>query len=106
EDVPLGGTRAFVIDGSTIPYILIHLENGDFKAYEQKCTHPSCSVYYKPGSGIIHCPCHEGFFDAATGDVVAGPPPSALPSLEVVFKEDNIYVKASQKEKPTVLEPK
>jgi cytochrome b6-f complex iron-sulfur subunit len=97
DEVPSGGTRAFVIEGSTIPYILIHLENGDFKAYEQKCTHLSCSVFYEPGTGTILCPCHKGSFDAKTGDVLAGPPPRALPSLEVFFKENDIYVKASHK---------
>lgn len=95
EEVPLGGTRGFVIAGSTIPYILIHLENGDFKAYEQKCTHLSCSVFYKPGTGVIHCPCHEGSFDAETGDVIAGPPPRALPKLDVFFKGNAVFVKAA-----------
>ncbi|GEL09598.1 Rieske Fe-S protein [Flavobacterium glycines] len=98
EEVPLGGTRAFVIEGSTIPYILIHLETGEFKAYEQKCTHLSCSVFYKPGTGIIHCPCHEGSFDAKTGKVLAGPPPRALPKLDVFFKDNAVYVKASIEE--------
>jgi Rieske Fe-S protein len=95
--VPSGGTRGFVIEGSTVPYILIHLETGEFKAYEQKCTHLSCSVFYKPGTGIIHCPCHEGSFDAKTGDVIAGPPPRALPNLDVFFKGNDIYVKAAEK---------
>lgn len=98
DEIPVGGTRAFVIQGSTIPYILIHLENGDFKAYEQKCTHLSCSVFYKPETGIIHCPCHEGNFDANTGEVISGPPPRALPKLDVVFKDNDIYVKASFEE--------
>jgi Rieske Fe-S protein len=95
DEVPSGGTRAFVIEGSTIPYILIHLETGEFKAYEQKCTHLSCSVFYKPGTGVIYCPCHEGSFDAKTGNVLAGPPPRALPSLEVLFKGNEIFVKAA-----------
>ncbi|MFL9830687.1 Rieske (2Fe-2S) protein [Flavobacterium sp. ARAG 55.4] len=103
EEVPLGGTRAFVIEGSTIPYILIHLETGEFKAYEQKCTHLSCSVFYKPGTGIIHCPCHEGSFDAATGNVLGGPPPRALPKLDVFFKDDAVYVKAAQEEKSKII---
>jgi cytochrome b6-f complex iron-sulfur subunit len=98
EEVPLGGTRAFVIEGSMIPYILIHLESGEFKAYEQKCTHLSCSVFYKPGTGTIHCPCHEGNFDAKTGDVVSGPPPRALPKLDVFFKDNSVYVKAATPE--------
>lgn len=88
NDIPLGGTRSFVIEGSTIPYILIHLKNGTFRAYEQKCTHLSCSVFYSPESEKIECPCHHGFFNADTGEVLAGPPPRPLPRLEVVEKEN------------------
>lgn len=96
KDIPLGGTKAFLIEGSKIPYILIHLEDGTFTAYEQKCTHLSCAVYYQPGSGEIVCPCHEGKFNAKTGDVLAGPPPRPLPKLEVLVKEQLIYVKAHE----------
>ncbi len=98
KDIPVGGTKAFLIEGSSIPYILIHLEDGSFKAYEQKCTHLSCAVYYKPGSGQIICPCHEGHFDAKTGDVLAGPPPRPLPKLEVMVKEQSIFVQAYKSE--------
>lgn len=94
DSVPIGGTRSFVLAGSHIPYILIRLESGDWRAYEQKCTHLSCAVYYKPGSGEIVCPCHEGFFDAMTGEVLAGPPPRPLPALQVVLKGEDVYVKA------------
>lgn len=94
DSVPVGGTRSFVLEGSPIPYILIRLENGDWRAYEQKCTHLSCAVYYKPGSGQIVCPCHEGFFDATTGEVLAGPPPRALPALQVMLKGEDVYVTA------------
>lgn len=97
NDIPVGGTRSFVIEGSTIPYILIHLENGEFRAYEQKCTHLSCSVFYAPESGKIECPCHKGFFDAMTGEVLEGPPPRALPRLEVFFKENAIFVRSYPK---------
>ncbi|KHJ39411.1 cytochrome b6-f complex iron-sulfur subunit 1 [Pedobacter glucosidilyticus] len=97
DEIPLGGTWPFVIKGSTIPYILIHLESGEFRAYEQKCTHLSCSVFYAPGTGKIECPCHKGFFDALTGEVLQGPPPRALPKLEVVLKENQIFVKAFEK---------
>ena len=102
DEIPVGGTRAFVIEGSTIPYILIHLESGEFKAYEQKCTHLSCSVFYKPGTDIIYCPCHNGSFDAKTGEVLAGPPPRALPNLEVFLKGNDILVKASSSEAQSV----
>jgi cytochrome b6-f complex iron-sulfur subunit len=94
EEMPVGGTRSFVIPGSTIPYILIRLENGQFRAYEQKCTHLSCAVFYLPASGKIECPCHNGWFDAMTGEVLSGPPPRALPRLEVLLKGEDVYVKA------------
>ena len=93
-EIPVGGTKSFVISGSTIPYVLIHLEDGELRAYEQKCTHLSCAVFYKPGTGQIECPCHNGWFDARTGEVVAGPPPRALPRLDVVLKGEDVYVKA------------
>jgi cytochrome b6-f complex iron-sulfur subunit len=96
NDVPVGGTRPFVLEGSSIPYILIHLENGDFKAYEQKCTHLSCAVFYKPGTGKIECPCHNGWFDAMTGEVIQGPPPRPLPRLEVQIKGNDIFVSADK----------
>jgi len=92
HDVPVGGTRPFVLEGNATPYILIHLENGEFKAYEQKCTHLSCAVFYKPGTGKLECPCHNGWFDAMTGEVVQGPPPRPLPRLEVQVKGDDIFV--------------
>lgn len=93
-EIPVGGTKSFVISGSTIPYVLIHLEDGELRAYEQKCTHLSCAVFYKPGSGQIECPCHNGWFDARTGEVLAGPPPRALPRLDVVLKGEDVYVRA------------
>jgi cytochrome b6-f complex iron-sulfur subunit len=94
NEIPVGGTKTFVISGSTIPYVLIHLEDGQLRAYEQKCTHLSCAVFYKPGTGRIECPCHNGWFDALTGEVLAGPPPRALPRLEVMLKGEDVYVKA------------
>ncbi len=97
EEVPVGGTRTFVIAGSNVPYILIHLENGELHAYEQKCTHLSCAVFYKPGTEKIECPCHNGWFDAKTGENIAGPPPRPLPKLQVFLEGNEIYVKAIEK---------
>lgn len=92
DELAAGGTRTFRLPDSSTPYILIHLESGVFKAYEQKCTHLSCAVFYKAGTGKIECPCHNGWFDANTGDVLQGPPPRPLPALQVVEDGDNIFV--------------
>ena len=91
-DVPPGGTRAFTVPGSRTPFILIHLNEGSWRAYEQKCTHLSCAVYYQPSADKIQCPCHNGWFDARTGQVLQWPPPRPLPHLEVILKGDDIYV--------------
>jgi hypothetical protein len=39
--VPAGSTHPFTVPGSKKPYILIHLNDGSWRAFEQKCTHLS-----------------------------------------------------------------
>lgn len=92
SDIPVGGTKSFTLKGDTVPYILIHTEENEFYSYEQKCTHLSCAVYYKPKSGKIECPCHNGYFDVKTGNVLEGPPPRPLKKLTVTVEGENIYV--------------
>jgi len=93
-EVPVGGMLAFVLPAGDVPYIVIHLAEGEWRAYEQKCTHLSCAVYFSAASGKIECPCHSGFFDARTGDVLQGPPPRPLPRLEIAVRPDGVYALA------------
>jgi len=93
DDVAVGATHPFQLEGSKIPFILIRLTDGTFRAYEQKCTHLACAVYYSPDKNKIECPCHHGYFDANTGNVLAGPPPRPLPHLEVVIRGGDVYVR-------------
>jgi cytochrome b6-f complex iron-sulfur subunit len=93
EEVPVGGMRAFVLPVTNIPYFLLHLEENKWRAFEQKCTHLSCAVYYRKDLGKIECPCHNGYFDAETGQVLQGPPPRALPQLEVEIRGGEVFVK-------------
>ncbi len=99
NELPTGGTRSFLISGSSIPYILIHLEDDQFRAFEQKCTHLSCAVFYKAGSGKIECPCHKGLFDALTGEALEGPPPRPLPRLDVLIKGEDVFVMEFESDK-------
>lgn len=98
NDIPIGGTKSFVLENDNVPYILIHTEEGEFYAYEQKCTHLSCAVYYKPGTMKIECPCHNGWFDVKTGDVLQGPPPRPLKKLLVTLVGDEIFVQLPKTE--------
>lgn len=93
--VPIGEMLQFEIEGDkVIPYILIHLEDGEWRAFEQKCTHLACAVIYRKDLNLIECPCHKGYFDPRTGVVTQGPPPRPLPQLDVVIENGKVFVQA------------
>jgi Rieske Fe-S protein len=71
--------------------ILIRTADGAYHAYGQKCTHLSCPVYYSRDHQRLECPCHEGAFDAATGNVLYGPPPRALDTIELEVREGQVF---------------
>jgi nitrite reductase/ring-hydroxylating ferredoxin subunit len=71
--------------------ILVRTADGAFHAYGQKCTHLSCPVYYSRDHQRLECPCHEGAFDATTGDVLYGPPPRALDTIEVETRDGQVW---------------
>jgi len=73
--------------------ILIRTADGQYHAYGQKCTHLSCPVYYARQDQRLECPCHEGAFDAATGNVLYGPPPRALDVIEVEVRDGAIWAR-------------
>ena len=71
--------------------ILINLPGKGLVAYSDVCTHLSCAVTYQGTSKQLYCPCHEGYFDATTGDVLAGPPTRPLPLIELAVQDGIIY---------------
>src|SRR5262245_21102344 len=73
--------------------ILIRTADGAYHAYGQKCTHLSCPVYYSRDHQRLECPCHEGAFDAATGNVLYGPPPRPLDAIEVETRGGQVWAK-------------
>jgi len=71
--------------------ILIRTADGAYRAYGQKCTHLSCPVYYSRDRQRLECPCHEGAFDVATGDVLYGPPPRALDAIKLETRDGQVW---------------
>lgn len=71
--------------------ILIRTADGAYHAFGQKCTHLSCPVYYSRDHQRLECPCHEGAFDVATGDVLYGPPPRALDVIELETRDGQVW---------------
>ena len=69
--------------------ILIRAADGQYYAYEQKCTHLTCPVYYSKSDDRLECPCHEGGFDVHTGNVLYGPPPRPLDQIKLEMRGEN-----------------
>ncbi|MFC8274419.1 Rieske (2Fe-2S) protein [Streptomyces sp. NPDC057271] len=71
--------------------VAVRLEDGTLAGYSAVCTHLACAVLWRQDRGTggeLYCPCHEGVFDARTGEVTAGPPPRALPKVLLVEEAD------------------
>lgn len=71
--------------------ILIRSSDGTYTAFGQKCTHLSCPVHYAKAHGRLECPCHEGGFDAKTGEVLYGPPPRPLDKITIEVRSGEIF---------------
>jgi Rieske Fe-S protein len=70
--------------------ILVRSKDGSYAAFGQKCTHLSCPVHYSKQNDRLECPCHEGGFDAKTGEVLYGPPPRPLDKIEIEQKNGQL----------------
>ena len=90
-DVAENSSLNFRYPDANSPAILVHLPGGRLVAYNQRCTHLSCAVYFDPVTTRLVCPCHEGFFDPSSGHVLAGPPPRPLPTVELRIEQGEIY---------------
>ena len=91
DALAVGSSLVFTYPGEHDPCILIRLGDADLVAFSQKCTHLSCAVIPRPERNVIHCPCHEGFFDLRSGRPVAGPPPRPLPRILLEIRGREIY---------------
>ena len=91
DQVPLAGSLLFYYPHGNSPCLLVHLENDQYVAFSQKCTHLSCPVLPEVDRGRFHCPCHEGVFDIQTGVPLAGPPRRRLPQVTLEFANGRIY---------------
>jgi nitrite reductase/ring-hydroxylating ferredoxin subunit len=73
------------------PCLALCLGPGRYVAYGQKCTHLACAVVPHLEKGELHCPCHNGYFEAAGGRPVAGPPRRPLPLVTLEVQGGEVY---------------
>lgn len=83
SEVPVGQAGRFTDPKTGEPAWVVHPSGNTFVAFSAVCTHAGCTVQFDPGSLQFTCPCHGGTYNAKTGQVLAGPPPSPLPSIPV-----------------------
>ena len=88
-ELPVGESKT--IRFGRYPALILNTPDG-LRAYSAVCTHFACVVKWDAALGQIVCPCHEGYFAAQDGSVLAGPPPSPLDLLAVEVIDGDIYV--------------
>jgi nitrite reductase/ring-hydroxylating ferredoxin subunit len=91
SDLLPGEARPFLYPGKDNPALLVHLANGEWRAYGGMCTHLGCVVYWDTTSGKLHCPCHNATFAGETGAVLIGPPRHSLPGIDLSVEGNTIY---------------
>jgi len=91
SELPVGGVKLFAYPGPEDHCLLVRYAEDGFAAYSQKCTHLSCAVRPRVDAGVIHCPCHEGYFDLRSGRPIAGPPNRPLPRIHLDVRDGAIY---------------
>ena len=92
NEIPIGGYKLFRYPTKNDPCILVRLETERYVAYSQSCTHLMCPIHFQPEKRQFYCPCHEGFFNAEDGSVLAGPPRRPLPRYAVEIREGQVWV--------------
>ncbi|MFE2476821.1 ubiquinol-cytochrome c reductase iron-sulfur subunit [Streptomyces sp. NPDC001194] len=86
-----GESVAFRFPGDEDRALAVRLSDGSLVGYSAVCTHLACAVLWREDRGAdgeLYCPCHEGVFDARTGEVTAGPPPRPLPRIFLTEEVD------------------
>lgn len=94
DELPVGGVLPFHYPTDRDPCLLIRTSEQELLAYSSLCTHLMCPVLPQLRDDHLHCPCHEGFFEAATGRPTAGPPRRPLPKIQIEVREGTVYAVA------------
>ncbi len=63
--------------------LVIHEQDSSVKAFSNICTHRPYNLVYQASSQTLFCALHSANFDAKTGGVLNGPPPTGLKSFNV-----------------------
>jgi cytochrome b6-f complex iron-sulfur subunit len=82
EDFPIGSITL----NKEQKVFIVRAKEGYFCAISAVCTHLGCITNWKPGEGIIACPCHGSKFDGE-GRFIEGPAPRSLPRFSMTMDD-------------------
>lgn len=85
----IDGWRKVISD--KVVYV-IKAEDRSLAVFTATCPHLGCSVKWNDSNHQFKCPCHNGTF-TATGQLVSGPPPRNLDTLESKVEEGHLKVR-------------
>lgn len=91
DSIPENSYKMFSYPDKNDHCLLIRLSRTEFVAYSNKCTHLMCPVIPQMDKKQLYCPCHAGYFDLATGNPLAGPPPRPLARVKLRISGNDIY---------------
>jgi len=94
NELAVGGAKTFQFPAGSSPRLLVRTGDTSFVAYDQQCTHLLCPVIPVSNEGRLHCPCHNGSFDLATGRPISGPPQRPLPRVILDVRGDTVFATA------------
>ncbi|TWU45860.1 Arsenite oxidase subunit AioB precursor [Novipirellula aureliae] len=94
DDMKVGQAKTFHYPTDRDPCLLIRQTAETFVAYSNQCTHLMCPVRPDVKNDRLHCPCHEGYFEASTGRPLAGPPRRPLPKIQLRIADGIVYATA------------
>lgn len=96
DGLPVGSATIFSYLSPPRNCLLLRTGERTFVAYNQSCTHLSCSVIPEIGQGRLACPCHKGYFDLMTGHPIAGPPRQPLQRITLEVEGQLIYATSAE----------
>ncbi|MCI0388755.1 MAG: Rieske 2Fe-2S domain-containing protein [Acidobacteria bacterium] len=91
NQLAVGQSLAFNYPAEHDTCLLVRTGERSFVAFDQRCTHLSCSVVPEADKKRFFCPCHNGSFDLETGKPLAGPPRRPLARIKLEIVNDAIY---------------
>lgn len=89
----VGAGQLFHDPGTGNPAWLIREDATTFTAFSAVCTHAGCTVNYDRAAHQFACPCHGGTYNATTGRVLGGPPPTPLAVIPTKNRGGTIYAR-------------